>query len=87
MIIENAVNLTREHGRSWESVAGEGIIDVNRDTRISRSDVSWNREVARARASASSNLNLGTGDVKLRSTAGVVERDLLDTEEVVSARD
>lgn len=86
-IIDNAANLAREHSRSWESVAGEGIIDVNCDTRVSRSDVSWNREVARARASASSNLNLGTGDVKLRSAAGVVERNLLNTEEVVSTRD
>lgn len=86
-ILDNAANLTREHSRPWESVTGEGIIDVNCDTRVSCSDVSWNREVAWARASASSNRNLATGDVKLRSTAGVVERDLLNTKEVVSTRD
>lgn len=68
--------------RSWHRIAIEVIVDVCSVARVSRLDVSWDAHSAEALATSSSNLDLRTRDVELRGSAGVVNSELLDTQEV-----
>jgi hypothetical protein len=65
-------------------IAIEVVVDVGSVTRVSRLDVSRNAHSAEALAASSSDLDLRAGDVKLRGRPGVVDSELLDTEEVVT---
>jgi hypothetical protein len=70
------------------SVALEVAVDVGSVARVGGLDVS--RDLGGRRglaAAATSDLELGARDVELRWAAGVVDTELLDTEEVLSSGD
>jgi len=76
------------HCRPRNSVRAEVVVDVGRVTGICRLDES--RDLgrgARRRASTTDNVDLCAADIELRRTAGVVDAERLDAQQVLAAGD
>ena len=74
--------------RSGDCVAVEVVVDVGSVSRVGGLDVAGDLGGRGHRLGAStSNLDLSARDVKLRWTPGVVDAQLLNTEQIVTSRD
>lgn len=79
--------LTGEQGRPRERVRLEVIVDVHRDARVGSLDMSRDRKLRRISGAAARDGDLRARDVELRRGARIVQRNLLDAEEVVATRE